>query len=354
MKNVTFPIIDAHIHQWDPHSTPHAAAFAVKLLGRYPRALDQLLRLLKPKHLVDTVGLTEHITAPYLPKDYKQDIGQYMVEKVVHVEAGWHEKRGLAPANETRFIQQLPFESEGLKLGAIVAYADPRSSHFVKLLKQHQENSKKFRGIRYMAAAHNDPGIHSWTTDKHVYTQKKFLKGFEALAKQSLSFDAWVYSHQLDDVIQLAKKFPETAIVLDHFATPVGAFGAVGKRTARTTQEQANIMAHWHTKMAELAECKNVMTKMSGLFMPVLGHPYYKTRELANFDQVMDTIFPLVQHVLKNFGTKRVMFASNFPMDRVNVSLQTLISAFLVMVKQHDEHAAADVFYHNAHQFYRL
>ena len=354
MLEMTFRIIDAHIHQWDPYSTPHAAAFAVKLLGRHPRALDRLLRLLKPKHLIDTVGLTQHITAPYLPIDYKRDIGEYAVEQVVHVEAGWHEKRGLGPANETAFIQKLPFAAEGLKLGAIVAYADPRLPHFSQLLKQHQECSNKLRGIRYMAATHDDLGIHNWSKEQHVYTQKKFLTGFEALAQQNLTFDAWVYSHQLDDVIYLAKQFPETSIVLDHFATPVGAFGAVGQKTARTTNEQQHILQYWHDKMAELSECKNVMTKMSGLFMPVLGHSYYKKNELANTNQVITTVAPMVQHVLDCFGTKRVMFASNFPMDRVNVSLQTLIAAFRTVVEDHNENAVSDVFYHNAHQFYRL
>ncbi len=48
------------------------------------------------------------------------------------------------------------------------------------------------------------------------------MKGFEALASMNLSFDAWAYSSQLPDIVQLAKSFPETSIVLDHFGTPAG------------------------------------------------------------------------------------------------------------------------------------
>lgn len=65
---LNFPIIDPHIHQWDPYHTPHAAALAVKLFGRHPHLLDRMVRLFNPKPIVDTVGLTEHITAPYLPE----------------------------------------------------------------------------------------------------------------------------------------------------------------------------------------------------------------------------------------------------------------------------------------------
>ncbi len=63
---LNFPIIDPHIHQWDPYHTPHAAALAVKLFGKHPRLLDRMVRLLNPKPIIETIGLTEHITAPHL------------------------------------------------------------------------------------------------------------------------------------------------------------------------------------------------------------------------------------------------------------------------------------------------
>ena len=73
MQQLDFALIDAHIHQWDPYNTPHAAALAVKLLGKHPYLLDKVVRLAKPKDLIDTLGLTTHITAPYLPQDYQKD-----------------------------------------------------------------------------------------------------------------------------------------------------------------------------------------------------------------------------------------------------------------------------------------
>lgn len=354
MRHIDFPIIDPHIHQWDPYNTPHAAALAVKLLGNRPFLLDKMVRLVKPKDLIDTVGLTTHITQPYLPQNYKDDIGQYQVEQVVHIEANWANHKGKGVVGETEFIESLPFNDGTVHLGGIVATADPCDSNFKKILKLHQNTSKRLRGIRRMASFHEDKGVHNWTDDPNLYTNKKFLKGFEHIAQHNLSFDAWVYSTQIPDVIELAKKFPETSIVLDHFGTPVGLFGKVGQNTGLTQTARENIFYQWQDYMAELGTLPNVYTKMSGLFMPVLGHQFYKKKQLASKQQIIDLVAPLITHALDSFGTYRVMFASNFPMDRVNASLVNLIDASSDIVMQYDENALEQVFHHNAKQFYRL
>lgn len=354
MHTLNFPLIDPHIHQWDPYSTPHAAAFAVKLLGQRPFLLDKMVRLVKPKDLIETVGLTEHITRPYLPQDYKNDLQHYAVEQVVHIEASWAKHKGKGVVGETEFIESLPFNEDTVKLGGIVATADPCDSNFKKILKLHQKASKRLRGIRRMAAFHEDKGVHNWTDTPHLYTQKKFLKGFEQLAQHNLSFDAWVYSQQIADVIELAKIFPETSIVLDHLGTPAGLFGKVGQNTGLSKTARENIFYQWQEDIAELSTLPNVYTKMSGLFMPVLGHQFYKNKQLASKQQIIDLVAPLILHALESFGTYRVMFASNFPMDRVNTSLVNIIDAFSDIVMQYDENVLEKVFHHNAKQFYRL
>ena len=354
MKQFNFALIDAHIHQWDPYNTPHAAALAVKLFGKHPYLLDKVVRLAKPKDLIETLGLTTHITAPYLPKDYQKDLGHYTTEQVVHIEASWKNQTAKGVVAETKFIESLPFKAHGLSLGGIVAAADPRDSNFKKILKMHQKVSPHFRGIRKMAAFHEDSAIHAWTDEAHLYTHKKFLKGFEALAQYNLSFDAWVYSTQLRDVISLAKQFPETSIVLDHFGTPAGLFGKVGKHTGLTQTARNNILFRWQEDMAELALCPNVYTKMSGLFMPVLGHQFHSKKRLATKHEVLERVLPLIHHVLQCFGSYRVMFASNFPMDRVSTPLVNIIDAFSDAVVAYHPDAVEQVFYHTAKQFYRL
>lgn len=354
MQQLDFALIDAHIHQWDPYNTPHAAATAVKLLGKHPYLLDKMIRMLQPKDLLESVGLTTHITAPYLPQHYKKDVGRYAVEQVVHVEAHWHNQKGKGVIGETQFIESLPFNHESVALGAIVAAADPSDSNFKKILKLHQQASPRMRGIRKIAAKHEDSMVHAWTPHSHLYSQTNFLKGFEALAEANLSFDAWVYSAQIRDVTNLARQFPETSIVLDHLGTPVGAFGQVGANTGLTQTARDNILFRWKDDIAELASCPNVYSKMSGLFMPVLGHRFHKQNRLASKQEVLDLALPLISHALNSFGQYRLMFASNFPMDSVSTSLVNIIDAFSDIVAAYHPDAVEHVFHHNAKTFYRL
>lgn len=60
MRKLDFAIIDPHIHQWDPYHTPHSAALLVKALGNYPRVMNKVIRVVKPKPLLDTLGLTKY------------------------------------------------------------------------------------------------------------------------------------------------------------------------------------------------------------------------------------------------------------------------------------------------------
>ena len=354
MNHLDFPIVDAHIHQWDPYNTPHAAALAVKLFGKRPKLLDKVVRLAQPKALVESAGKTEHLTAPYLPEHYKKDCGHFDVNQVIHVEANWHHHKGKGVVEETQFIESLKFKESQLNLSAIVATADPRDSNFKKILKLHQKASPRLKGIRKMASYHEDKGIYAWTDEPHLYTNKNFLKGFESLAQLNLSFDAWCYSSQLKDLIELAKKFPETSIVLDHLGTPAGLFGSVGKHTGLTQTARENILFRWKEDIAELATLPNVYTKMSGLMMPVLGHQFHKQNRLASKQEVFDLVYPLIIHALQSFGTYRVMFASNFPMDSVSTSLVNIIDAFSDAVAAYDPEALERVFRKNAQQFYRI
>jgi len=354
MTRLDFAIIDPHIHQWDPYHTPHSAALLVKALGKYPVVMDRVVRLVKPKPLLDSLGLTEYALNPYLPEHYQADTSPFSVESVVHVEANWHHHKGFGVVEETDWIQQLDFKAQGLKLGAIVATADPRDRKFKDILKAHQDASPLFRGIRKMAAWHQDSGVYRWCDRPHLYRDKKFLQGFEHLAKMDLSFDAWGYSTQLNEITTLAQLFPETRIVVDHLATPVGLFGAVGKKTGMTQSQRDAIFKQWQQDIAVLAEQKNVHAKISGLMMPVLGHIFYKQGRTASIVEMVSLLTPMIQHAISVFGTERIMFASNFPMDKPNTRLNDLIHAYIQMLSPYGDQALHAIFRQNAANFYQL
>ena len=354
MNQLDFAIIDPHIHQWDPYHTPHSAALLVKALGQYPSLMDKIIRLVKPKPLLDTLGHTEHVLSPYLPRHYREDLGSINVESVIHVEANWHHHKGFGVVEETRWLNQLDFAKHDLRLAAIVATADPCSRKFADILKAHQDASPLFKGIRKMSSWHEDDGIYRWAKTPHLYQSKKFLKGFEHLAKMNLSFDAWGYSTQLNEITALAKQFPETRIVVDHLATPVGLFGAVGKKTGRTFSQRDEIFKQWQNAFSYLAEQPNVQAKISGLMMPVLGHTFYKENRTATIAEMIHRLTPLIQHAIHVFGTDRIMFASNYPMDKPNARLNDLIEAYIKMIEPYSSGALHAIFRQNAINFYQF
>lgn len=362
MNLINFAITDPHIHQWNPYTTPHSAALLVKLLGKYPQLMDKTVRLVKPKALLETLGLTENALNPYMPADYARDCASecardgstYTVDTVVHVEADWHEHRGAGVVNETRWVSQLDFAAQGMHLGGIVGTADVRASYFPKVLKKHQAASPKFRGIRRMASWHPDAGIHRWCKQPHLYSDKRFLRGFEFFAGTGLSFDAWCYSVQLPEVTALAKRFSTTPIVIDHLATPAGLFGAVGRYTGKTVAARQAIFQQWQDDIALLAQHQNVHAKLSGLMMPVLGHRFHEQGRRASVEQMINLLSPMVEHAVQVFGIERLIYASNFPMDKASASMPDIITAFAQMIAPHGETALKKVFRDNALGFYRI
>lgn len=349
-----FAILDPHIHQWDPRHTPRTATPLVKLLGRYPRLLAGAARALFPRPVVEFVGSTEYVLGDYLPKQYSADIAPQAVEGVVHIEADWADHLGLGPTGETRWVGTLPFANNGITLAGIVAYGDPSSDHFDRLLTAHREASPLFCGIRKMAARHDDQGVHAWDPRPNLYRDARFLRGFERLAAHGLRFDAWVYSNGIDEVTELARRFPEVPLVLDHVGTPVGVFGPVGRSTGRTAGERAGILSAWKDAFARLADLKHAHVKLSGLLQPVLGLGYHARREKPRSEEIAQALAPIVDHALDVFGPSRCMFASNFPMDKVSADFSSIANAYATIVASRGGDALRSVFRETARRFYGL
>src|SRR5690606_35515532 len=183
---------------------------------------------------------------------------------------------------------------------------------FAELLDAHQSASPKFRGIRTMVAHHPDPDVRVFTHDPEALTSHAFLNGFAELARRDLVCEARVYSHQLPQVVALARRYPEVTIVLNHLATPAGIFGAVGRETGHTPEKRHALLQRWRDDIAELATLPNVVAKVSGLAMPILGHLVPRPRHTTSAPVLLDRIRPLVTHAFDCFGADRLIWGSNF------------------------------------------
>lgn len=323
-------VVDPHVHQWDPLTTPRVVsreARLVRRLDRVPRGLSRLL----PQADREFVGDPHHVLKPYLPTTYAADAGPVPVGTVVHVEAAWPHERHLDTVQETTWLTTLPFGRDGLpELGGIVVHVDPRWPDAGEVLDAHVAASALVRGVRCSAANHPDKGVRDFCDVPSVYADRAFLDGFEAIASRGMSFELWCYAHQLPDAVGLVERYPDTTFVLDHHGTPVGALGPRGRHQGRFPHQRREQLAAWRDDVAALAAHPNVVAKHSGLGMPVLGLVRAAPVEVGGSSaEVVDALAPLVQHVHDCFGAERTMWASNFPMDKPNLTLPATLGVLV-------------------------
>lgn len=351
----SFPIIDPHIHLWDPKNNPRAASPFIKLFGWNRWLLHNMPRLLLPRAVGDFVGRAEYLVAPFLPPQYTDDHGDHEVVGYVYIEASWTGRGRLAHADETRWIEteSKKHDDKGPALLGIVGAADLRRDDLADLLAAHKEASPRFVGVRDKIAYSRDRRVMNFGPQDDLTQDPNWRRGFGALAEHGLTFDAWLYDHQLDGLDAALGEHPEVQVVLDHLGSPVGVAGPFASAGADEAERQS-IRDRWHDAIARLAEHPQLHAKLSGMFMPILGWGMHERPEPPSVQEVQDALGPFVEHALTCFGPSRCMFASNFPMDKVSLPYRTLYDAYRGLVATRDEAEQRALFFDNAVRLYGL
>jgi hypothetical protein len=75
------------------------------------------------------------------------------------------------------------------------------------------------------------------------------------------------------------------------------------------------VTAVWWRDMKVLATCANVSVKLGGLGMEICGFGLHARSGGASSDDLVAWA-PYIEHCIQEFGPDRVMFESNFPVDR--------------------------------------
>ncbi len=260
----------------------------------------------------------------------------------------------MKPLGETERAVAMALEAERLnapaKVGAgIVAYAELTLGREVEqiLAAQAETAHGRLRGIRNITA--RDPNfLASISTPPAfgVMGSDAFRAGFAQLDKFNLSFDAWVYHPQIDEVTDLARAFPQTPIVLNHLGGPLGVGPYRGRRD--------EVFAEWHGKMKRLATCPNVCVKLGGLGMTLSGFDFNKRAMPLPSEELAKAWGPYVLAVIEAFGADRCMFESNFPPDKNTCSYVTIWNAFKRISARASIEEKRAMFHDTAARFYRL
>ena len=297
------PFVDTHHHLWDLENNP------------YPWLTEGI------DHFVGDYSIFRRT---YLISHLHEDAADLPLVKSVHVQAEWDHESD--PVGETAWLQSVADSDDSRGMPhAIIGFADLSQDDAPELIARHAEYAN-WRGIRHMLNYAEDP-TYRFTDRNDLMSDPKWLRGYEALADHSGSFDLQVWPWQLADAGALAKRVPAVPIVLDHTGMP--------------RDWDGDGVAIWRDGMRALAEADNVTVKISALGMFAQGF-------------TADAIRPFVLDTIEIFGADRCMFASNYPVDMMFSSYAAIWNAYDAITSDFSDAERDALFRSNAERYYRI
>jgi predicted TIM-barrel fold metal-dependent hydrolase len=313
------PIVDPHHHLWDRPN----------------------YRYLFPELLAD-VGSGHNIRATC----YEQAREMYRA-------SGPEELKSLG---ETQFVSGVAAMSESGRYGptrciaGIIGFVDLQLGSRARDVLEHHiaVSDGRLRGIRNGSTWSDDPTLKTFTAGapKGLLLDKSFREGFAALAPLGLAFDGWMFQTQLDDLVDLARAFPQTTIVLNHCGGPLAIGPYAGKREEAFTE--------WRDRIRKIAALPNTYVKLGGLGMKMIGFTFFENTDPPSSEDLAKAWRPYIETCIEAFGPQRSMFESNFPVDKGTCSYQVLWNAFKRIAAGYSADEKAALFSDAAAKAYRL
>ncbi|SAL77847.1 amidohydrolase [Caballeronia arvi] len=296
------PIVDAHHHFWD-------------LTGNYHPWLCDLPRI------PFRYGDYEAICRDFLPQDYFDQARGHLVVKTVMMEGEWNP---LDPVGEARWATDLNERTGSPNAMAGQIWLD-RDDVGEVLSAYH--DLPIVRSVRHKPKTVPRDQHRNDFAPPGSMRCSRWRRGFEMLARTRLSFELQAPWWHFGEAAELARDFPGTKIIVNHAGLPA--------------DRSAAAIAAWGDALELLAAFPNVWLKISGI-----GEPDVRWSVERNGRIVRDAI--------ERFGVERCVFASNFPVDSLVVTLDELFTGFKEMVAHLPREQRLALFHDNASRLYGL
>lgn len=202
-----FPLVDTHVHLWDPARLRYSWLESAPALNR--------------RHGTD---------------DYLAACGTVAVAKVVFVQCECDPAQSEAEADWVTELAASESRIRGIVAQAALEQGDAIEPALARLAAK-----PLVKGVRRLLQEEPDDAF---------CLRPGFLRGVRCLARHGLSFDICIYHRQLANVVRLVRECPEVRFVLDHLGKP-----AVRDRR----------LEPWRAELRELSRLGNVWCKLSGL-----------------------------------------------------------------------------------------
>jgi len=262
----------------------------------------------------------------------------------------------LRPIGETEFVNGIAAMSASGRYGptriaaGIIGHANLLLGDDVVPVLEAQiaAGNGRFRGIRHSVPwdASDDVPVIRGKRPPHLLLNETYRAGFAHLSRFDLTYEAWLYHPQIPELTELARAFPDTTIILNHFGGPLG----VGPYAGR----QAEIFTQWRSDVAALAACPNVVAKLGGLNMEINGFAWHTRPKPPSSEELLAATRPYYEYTLEKFGVERCMFESNFPVDKLSCSYTVLWNSFKRLTAGYSADEKAKLFHDTAARIYRL
>lgn len=249
------------------------------------------------------------IRRDFLPEELEQVYSGNGIKGCIAVQADQTE-------TENNFLLDLAEEYDFIK--GIVGWVDFRSEDIEERL-QYYSGKKKIKGFRHIVQGESD---------YNFLLREPFLRGIEALGKYDFCYEILVFPHQLGAVLEFVKKFPNQKFVIDHLAKPYIKDG---------------FFDGWAFLMREIAAQGNVFCKISGMVTEADYNNW-------SYEQLQ----PYMHWVFEHFGSKRVMFGSDWPVCLVAASYSEVKRTAEKFISQFSEEDQNNFWYKNAIDFYNI
>lgn len=339
-----------------PAHSPYLPVRDDWLARRTEPILEPTLPIVDPHH-----HLWERPGWRYMLEDLLADMnsGHNIIATVFVQCRSMHRAAGpeeMKPVGETEFVNGVAAMSASGQYGpakicaGIVGHADlSLGSRVREVLEAHiRAGGGRFRGIRHITAWDADPTLMNpaYAPPPGLLADTKFREGFACLAPLNLSFDAWLYHPQIDELTALARAFPETRIVIDHVGGPLGIGVYAGKRN--------EVFANWQKSIRELAQCPNVFVKLGGMAMRINGFDFHEKADPPSSETLAAAWKPYIETCIGAFTPTRCMFESNFPVDKGSYGYAPFWNACKILARNATPQEKTDLFSATAARFYRL
>ena len=294
----------------------------------------------------------------YLLHELAADISSgHNVRSTVFVEArsmyrtaGPEEMRSVG---EVEFVQGLAAASAsgvygpGRAAAAIIGHADLKLGDRVEAVLDALQaaSPNRFRGIRHSVSWDSHSGMDN-RESQGVLATDNFRAGARVLARKGMSLEGWMNASQLPELADFAKAVPDLTVILNH----IGGLMRTGPYAGREDE----VMAAWRTGIAAVAACPNVNMKLGGIGMPRTGFDWHERDQPIGSEELAESMAPLMNYCIEQFGPSRCMFESNFPVDKVSYSYHVMYNAFKRLSKGYSATERADMFHDTAARVYRI